>query len=486
MKKSEIDEILDDIVKNENIDRRDVLKMMAAAPLATALFGGTQEVEAATSDATGKIVIVGGGLSGIATAAKLSSRLKNPDITIIEPNPNSVAYQPGTSLVVSGTYTRDDIWYETADFMPEGVEWIKKSAKEFDPQNNAITLDDGSIIKYDYLVVAMGITLNYGGIEGLVGETTTSGENSEVRQKIGKNGVHSLYFIDGSVDAHDAVQELIEKAKTMSKKDPKLEFIFTDSPTAIKCGGAPKKIAYIVHDLFEKAGVRDRINITCYTNSGALFGVKEYAKAIEEQFKERKFAFEYKTRLVSVDSENKIATFERSWIEKGKFDEDLGEYDEVKKTEKFTKLFDFLHVVPLQSAPKEVADSPLGSPAGWVPADQETMQHVTYKNVFALGDCAAVPLGKTGGSARKQYKVVAENLIALMEGKSEMPEKYDGYTVCPLITRVGRVMFAEFDWSGKPAPSFPLDPTKERWTMWLLKAYLMKPMVMYGMLPGRV
>ena len=46
-------------------------------------------------------------------------------------------------------------------------------------------------------------------------------------------------------------------------------------------------------------------------------------------------------------------------------------------------------------------------------------------------------------------------------------------------------MFAEFDWKGV-APTFPLDPTKERWTMWLLKAYLMKPMVMHGMLPGRI
>ena len=164
----------------------------------------------------------------------------------------------------------------------------------------------------------------------------------------------------------------------------------------------------------------------------------------------------------------------------------MGEYEEIKKTETFEKKFDFLHVVPHQGAPKAVGDSPLGSSTSFVPVDKETLQHVKFKNVFSIGDCAAVPLGKTGGSARKQYKVLVENLVTLMEGGTEFKEKYDGYTVCPLITGVGTVMFAEFDWSGHPAPSFPLDPMQERWTMWILKAYIMKPMVMCGMLSGRI
>ena len=332
----------------------------------------------------------------------------------------------------------------------------------------------------------MGMALNYGAVDGLVGQTTTSGDCKEVREKVGKNGVYSLYFIDGSVDARDGIKSIIQRAKKMDKNDPKLELVFSDSPTPIKCGGAPKKIAYIAHDLIKKAGVRDKVNITFYTNSGKLFNVPEYAEAIEKQFKARDIKFFFKTRLVKVDTQNQVATFEKSWIEKGEFDKDLGEYEEIKKTETFEKKFDFLHVVPHQGAPKAVGDSPLGSSTSFVPVDKETLQHVKFKNVFSIGDCAAVPLGKTGGSARKQYKVLVENLVTLMEGGTEFKEKYDGYTVCPLITGVGTVMFAEFDWSGHPAPSFPLDPMQERWTMWILKAYIMKPMVMCGMLSGRI
>src|SRR5690606_14480209 len=117
--------------------------------------------------------------------------------------------------------------------------------------------------------------------------------------------------------------------------------------------------------------------------------------------------------------------------------------------------------------------------------DKYTLQHLKYPNVFSLGDVAAVPLGKTGGSARKQYNVLVENLVATMEGKA-MTAKYDGYTVCPLITSIGTVMMAEFKWNpdgpgAVVAPSFPLDPAQERWVMWLLKAYMLKPMTMYGM-----
>jgi sulfide:quinone oxidoreductase len=105
-------------------------------------------------------------------------------------------------------------------------------------------------------------------------------------------------------------------------------------------------------------------------------------------------------------------------------------------------------------------------------------------NVFSIGDVAQVPMGKTGGSVRKQYKVLVDNLVALMNGK-KLEAKYAGYTVCPLITDIGTVMLAEFDWTVKPTPSFPLDPTVERWIFWLMKVYALKPMTMYGMMSGR-
>jgi len=484
-----IEEILFEIEKHEGVmSRRNAMKFLAVSPIAASVLAGvatSTEANAASSTATGKIVIVGGGLAGVATAAKLTRRLANPDITLIEPNPKSVSYQPGQTLIAGGIWQKSDITYETANFIPKGVKWIKDSVVSFDPKNNKVTTADGIEIGYDYLIVATGLMLNFGAIKGLEGEITSSGaDNAIVRQKVGKNGVYSIYFADGAVDTHKGIEELIAQAKAHTGTD-KLQAIFTDPDTPIKCGGAPKKIMYLMHDLLKKAGVRDKIELTFCPSGDKMFGVPEYNTAIFEQFKARDFKWEFKTNLVAIDTDKKVATFEKKWLEKGEYDEDLKEYTMVSMSKMVDKNYDFIHITPPQKAPDAVGKSPIGSSKGWVPVVKETLQHVTYKNVFALGDVAAVPMGKTGGSARKEYPVVAENLIAVMEKQEKLPAAYDGYTVCPLITSIGTVMLAEFNWTAKPTPSFPLDPTQERWIWWLLKVYALKPMTVYGMLSGR-
>lgn len=482
-----IEEILGEIEKHEGVlSRRDAMKLLAASPIAAGVLAGTTTTTEAyaSSDAKGKIVIVGGGLAGVATAAKLTNKLSNPDITIIEPNPHSVSYQPGQTLVAAGVWQKSDITYDTANFIPKGAKWIKEMVVSFDPANNKVKTQSGMEVAYDYLVVATGLVLDFASIKGLEGEIMSSGDNEIVRKKVGKNGVYSIYFADGAVDTYKGIQELIAKAKAHTGSE-KLQALFTDPATAIKCGGAPKKIMYIIHDLLTKAGVRDKVELTFCPSGDKMFGVPEYNDAIFEQFKKRGFKWEFKTNLVAIDTEKKVATFENKWLEKGEYDEDLKEYTMIPMSKNIEKKYDFIHITPPQKAPDLVGKSPIGSSKGWVPVVKETLQHVTYKNVFAIGDVAALPMGKTGGSARKEYAVLVDNLIAVMEKKEKLPAAYDGYTVCPLITSLGTVMLAEFNWTAKPTPSFPLDPTQERWIWWLLKVYALKPMTIYGMLSGR-
>jgi sulfide:quinone oxidoreductase len=241
---------------------------------------------------------------------------------------------------------------------------------------------------------------------------------------------------------------------------------------------------YLTNSRLNEAKARSNAELTFYADSGKLFGVKEYADAIEKQFVARDMKWNLGHNLTAVDFEKKIAIFDKHWEEQGEFDKDLNEYEKITKHLNVEAPFDFLHVTPPQKAPDEIGKSPIGSSKGWVPVDKETLQHVKYKNIFALGDIAAVPMAKTGGSVRKQYKVLVDNLVSVMEGK-EPTAKYAGYTVCPLITDIGKVMLAEFDWSAKPTPSFPLDPTQERYIWWLMKVYLLKPMTQYGMLSGK-
>ena len=96
MAKNELDkalELVDCEIKKAGISRREAFKLAGLGSVAY-LMGGS-EANAATelkaSEVSGKILIIGGGLAGISTAARLATRLSNPDITIVEPNPKSVS-----------------------------------------------------------------------------------------------------------------------------------------------------------------------------------------------------------------------------------------------------------------------------------------------------------------------------------------------------------------------------------------------------------
>ena len=487
MAKNELDkalELVDSEIKKSGISRREAFKL-AGLGSAAYLVGGTESqasTELRASEATGKILIIGGGLAGISTAARLVNTLSNPDITIIEPNPKSVSYQPGTTLIASGVYTKGDIDYNTSEFVPKGVTLLKDKAVEFNPEANTVALESGDTISYDFLIVAAGITLDYGSIKGLeeVGDAYTVGDASKILKVFGDSGVTSVYNVDSSVAMWTQMQKFIEKAKSGQK----VKGVFSDPATAIKCGGAPKKVMYLTNSRLVEAKARQNADLSFYADSGKLFGVKEYADAIEKQFIARDMKWNFNHNLIGVDIANKTATFDKHWQEKGEYDKDLEEYAMVTKHLNVEVPFDLLHITPPQKAPDEIGNSAIGSSKGWVPVNKETLQHVKYSNIFAIGDIAAVPMGKTGGSVRKQYKVLVDNLISVMEGK-ELTSKYEGYTVCPLITDIGTVMLAEFNWTAKPTPSFPLDPTQERYLWWLLKVYLLKPMTQYGMLSGK-
>lgn len=149
--------------------------------------------------------------------------------------------------------------------------------------------------------------------------------------------------------------------------------------------------------------------------------------------------------------------------------------------------YDFMHVVPPQSAPDWIKSSALAdpaNPAGYIEVDKHTLQHVRYPNVFALGDAGSTPNSKTGAAIRKQAPVLVSNLRAAMAGRP-LAASYDGYASCPITTARDKMLLAEFDYILQPRPSFPvIDTTRERRDMWLLKRHGLPALYWNLMLKG--
>ena len=391
-----------------------------------------------------QIVVVGGGAAGITVTAQLLKQDSKLDIAVIEPGEKHY-YQPGWTLVGGGIAPIDTFIREEKDVIPRGAKWIQDRVTTFDPDRNILTLARDRQIKYDYLVLCPGIQIDWHLIKGLT-------------EALGKNGVTSNY----SKDYAPYTWETIKNFQGGTA-------IFTYPNTPIKCAGAPQKVMYMADDYFKsKSGVGVNTKVMFCSAGTKIFGVPTYNATLEGIVEKRKIITKFKHNLKEIKADTKEAIF------------DVTTEDSV---EEVSIHYDMIHVTPPMSPPDFIKQSPLANDKGWVDVDKYTLQHNHYPNVFSLGDASSLPTSKTAAAARKQTPVVVQNLLAQMKDR-QLVAKYNGYSCCPLITGYHSAIMAEFDYEGNPAPSFPLDPSKERYSMFLAKAYALPWIYWNRMLKG--
>lgn len=389
-----------------------------------------------------RIVIVGGGTAGITVAARLRRTLPGAAVVVIEPSSKHY-YQPLWTLVGGGVVEKEETEREEASLIPDGVKWIQDAVTEFVPEASQVKTRASGTVGYDYLVVAPGIQLDWDKVKGL-------------SAALGHDGVCSNY-------SYQHVDKTWEFIRTFQGGTA----IFTFPKGGVKCGGAPQKIMYLADDSFRKTGVRAASKVIYASALPAIFAVEKYAKGLSKVIARKEIETRFQHNLLEVRPASKEAVFERL---------DNGQEVILK--------YDLLHVSPPQSAPDFVKQSPLASAAGWVDVDKYTLQHTRFPNIFALGDASSLPTSKTGAAVRAQAKILVANLAALTNGDA-LSARYDGYTSCPLVTGYGKLILAEFDYDGNPKESFPFDQGTERYSMYLLKRYVLPQLYWQGMLKGR-
>lgn len=376
-----------------------------------------------------QVLIVGGGTAGITVAARLKRKDENLEIAILDPAEYHF-YQPMWTLIGGGEFPKEKSRRTMKSVIPKGVTWIQEGASEFRPDDNTVTTKSGAAYTYDYLVVAAGIQIDWDKIPGL-------------KEGVGKNGICSNYSFETVGYTWDCIRNF-EKGTA----------VFTQPVTPVKCGGAPQKICYLADDYFRtRSHVRRNTKVIFASGLDSIFAVPRYRTTLEKVIERREIDARYSYDLVSLDPEKKIATFK--YLESGET-EDVA--------------FDMIHVTPPMSAPDFIKNSPLAGEAGWISVDKHSLRHTNFSNVYAIGDCSNLPTSKTGAAIRKQAPALVEHLMADIEHRS-CDASYDGYTSCPLVTGYGSLVMAEFDYDKNPEETFPIDQSKERWSMWAVKKY---------------
>ena len=431
-----------------NPTRRQLFGLAASAGVAAAL--GAQASASTPVPTKARIVIIGAGAGGTALANRLVRRLEGAEITLLDPRVAHL-YQPGLTLVAAGLKPADYVLSQTGDWLPDGVTLIPEKAAAIDPEAKTVATESGQSLAYDFLVVAPGLVLDHDAIEGFS------------LDMVGQNGIGALYAgPDYAARTWQAASKFTEEGGVG---------LFTRPETEMKCAGAPLKHTFLIDDIAKRAGNGGKIDVRYAAPQGSLFGVPIVAEKVRMLFGDRGITSHMQHQLLGIDADRRRARFSTP--------DGSVELD-----------YDYIHVIPPQRAPEVVRQSGLSwadkwTDQGWVECDMASLRHLRYPEIWALGDVAGVPKGKTAASVKWQVPVAEDGLVAAITG-TDPTETYNGYTSCPMITQIGRAMLVEFDYNDNLVPSFPgiIAPLEELWISWLMKEVALKA-TYNAMLRGR-
>ncbi|KAK2177313.1 hypothetical protein NP493_606g03039 [Ridgeia piscesae] len=379
-----------------------------------------------------KLLVLGGGTAGSAVANKFAAKLGRGNVAVVEPSKKHY-YQAMFTLIGGGLKEFDMSHRPTEAILPRKCHWIEARVAGICPDDSAVSLTNGRTINYEYLVVALGMQTNYHLVKGLL-------DALEHDPAVCSN-YHPKY-----------VQKTFPAMQAFKEGNA----IFTFPNTPIKCAGAPQKVLYLAEDYFRRTGKRDKATVMYNTPIGVVFGIKKYAQTLHDQILERDIKLNLRRNLVEVKHETREAVFEV--------------LDAEGRTETYN--YEMLHVAPPCSAPEVLWDNPLSDKSGFVDVNRETCQHTRYMNVFSLGDCSNLPTSKTAAAISGQVGVLGKNLAQVMSGKPPTG-KYNGYSSCPVVTKKGFCILAEFGYDGKLMETFPYNQAVPRRSSYLMKALAM-------------
>ena len=338
------------------------------------------------------VVVLGAGLGGAIMAYEVKEQLRKEDtVTVITKDPK-YHFVPSNPWIAVGWRKRDDITVDLAPAMEKKkINFIPVAAERVHPQENRVELVDGRSVSYDYLVIATGPELAFDEVEGL-----------------GPHGgfTQSVCHIDHAEKAEAAFQQLLKNPGP----------VIIGAAQGASCFGPAYEFLFILETALRKAKIRDKVPMTFvtpepYVGHLGLDGVGDTKGLLESEMRSKTIKWMTNTRIKRVE-DGKMTV------------EEVGE-DGVAKPEKVLP-FAYSMMLPAFRGIKPVSGiEGLSNPRGFTIVDQH-QQNPTFKNIFAVGVCVAIPpmaptpvpcgVPKTGFMIESMVTATAHNIGNIVRG----------------------------------------------------------------------
>lgn len=339
------------------------------------------------------IVVLGAGLGGTLMAYELKEEIGAGDTLTVIGQGSNYHFVPSNPWVAAGWRERDEIEIDiSATMARKGIGYRPAGAARLRPGENCVELTDGSLVPYDYLVLATGPDLAFDEIPGL-----------------GPDGfTQSICHIDHAEKAFAALEKFI------ANPGP----IIVGAVQGASCFGPAYEFAFILDTELRKRRIRDKVQMTFVTSEPyighlGLDGVGDTKGLMESQMRNRHIKFITNARVQKVE-DGKMTV------------EEVGEDGAVRKTSELP--FHYSMMLPAFRGVAAVRGlEGLTNPRGFILVDKH-QRNPKYQNVFAVGVGVAIPpigptpvpvgVPKTGFMIESMVTATAKNIGALLHGRT--------------------------------------------------------------------
>ena len=348
-----------------------------------------KHMSAIPSSGKTRIVILGGGFSGLYCARTLSDFAPDAEIVVVEKNPFFVS-GPSHIDYVAGLKHLDDISRSYDPISARGIRIVRSEVIHVVGEKNYVITAGGNI-EYNYLLISTGIRIADEDVLNLIEQPASNSHAWELGESV-------------------QMRRRIESFKGG-------KFVITVPSSPFKCPPGPYEVACLLREIFDRKKIKADITIVDANDKPQPGPLAQKWTGV---LNAKKINYMPNSKVVEIDPSGRQVITDKG--------EKVG--------------YDFVSIIPPNKAATFIRDSGLGET--FVDVDPATFKSKKHDNIYAVGDCAKVPYTKSAFTSALQGKSVAHHIALAMGKDVKAPDPI--YNICYPYVSSSEALMVSVNW----------------------------------------